>query len=112
MANFTLNRPLVLEEAQRSPDGAGGYVESWVQLGTLWAEVKAGSGSEAQGGGVSLSRTRYKITVRATPYGTPSRPRPEHRFRDGSRLFRILSVAEHSHAARYLACTCIEQVAV
>ncbi len=110
MAEIKLNRPLVLEEAQRSPDGAGGYIETWVQLGTLWAEVKAGSGNEAQGGGVSLSRTRYRITVRAAPYGAPSRPRPDHRFRDGTRLFRILSVAERDPCARHLVCTAMEEV--
>ncbi|MFK7938055.1 MAG: head-tail adaptor protein [Roseovarius sp.] len=112
MAQVTLNHPLVLEAAQRSPDGAGGFLESWTVLGTLWAERKAGSGNEAQGAGVSLSRTRFKITVRAAPLGAPSRPKPEHRFRDGTRIFRILSVAESDVSARYLTCLTTEEVAV
>ena len=36
-----LSRQLVLEDPRRLPDGAGGYVESWSALGTLWAEVTA-----------------------------------------------------------------------
>lgn len=112
MSGVGLNRKLALEEAQRSPDGAGGYVETWVQLGTLWAELKAGTGRETQDGGASLSRTRYRITVRAAPYGAPSRPKPEHRFRDGARVFRILSVAEADPGARYLTCIAEEEVAV
>lgn len=112
MARFNLNHPMTLEEAQRIPDGAGGYLETWAPLGTLWAELKAGSGNEAQGAGVSLSRTRYKITVRAAPQGAPSRPKPEHRFRYGTRLFRILSVAEVETAERYLTCLATEEVAV
>lgn len=112
MAQITLNRKLVLEAAQRLPDGAGGYTENWAELGTLWAQVTARSGRETPGEAVSLSRTSYRIVVRAAPYGAPSRPRPEHRFRDGTRLFRILSVAEHDPAARYLTCFAEEEVAV
>lgn len=112
MASFTLNRLLTLEALLRTPDGAGGYLETWVSQGTLWAELKAGSGNEAQGAGVSLSRTRYRITVRAAPFGAPSRPKPEHRFREGARVFRILSVAEADTAARYLTCLATEEVAV
>lgn len=111
MGDPTLNRRLVLEEAQRSPDGAGGYDEAWMALGVLWAQVDAGSGRELRGGGISLSRTRYRITVRAAPYGAPSRPRPEHRFRDGARVWRILSVAESDARARFLTCIAEEEVA-
>lgn len=112
MSDIVLNRPLVLEEAQRSPDGAGGYSESWTPLGTLWAQVEARSGRELQSGGASLSRTGYRIIVRAAPDGAPSRPRPDQRFRDGARIFRILSVAEHDRRAQYLTCISQEEVAV
>ena len=111
MAPVILNRKLILEAAQRSPDGAGGYAETWIMLGTLWAAIRAGTGREAAGEAVSLSRTRFRILVRAAPHGAPSRPRPEHRLREGARLFRILSVAEHDAAGRYLVCHAEEEVA-
>jgi len=65
MAPVTLNRNLVLEEAQRTPDGAGGFAVTWVVLGALWAAIDAGSGRAAAGEAVSLSRTRFRIVVRA-----------------------------------------------
>ena len=32
---YSLTRPMVLEEASTTPDGAGGYATSWTALGTL-----------------------------------------------------------------------------
>ncbi len=105
-----LSRSLVLEDPQRVPDGAGGYVESWTALGTLWAEVSALSGRSADQQGASLSLQRYRITVRATPVGSTSRPRPDQRFRDGTRLFRIDAVSEADARGRYLTCFAVEEV--
>ena len=42
-----LTRRLVLEAPERVADGAGGYTETWVARGTLWAEVvPRGAGRE------------------------------------------------------------------
>jgi len=106
-----LNRKLVLEAPGRLPDGAGGFAESWVARGTLWAQVTAGSGAERSGEDVRLSRSRLRIVVRAAPSGAPSRPGPEQRFREGIRVFRILSVAEFSPDTRYLICHAEEETA-
>ena len=102
-----LSRQLVLEDPQRSSDGSGGYSETWIALGTLWAEVKALTGRVT---GDSLSLQRYRITLRASPEGAASRPRPDQRFRDGSRLYRIDAVAEADPDARYLTCFAVEEV--
>ena len=69
-----LNRALVLEAALRTPDGAGGFSEAWTALGTLWAEVLPGSGSDVLGEERMLSAVPYRVTVRGTPVGSPSRP--------------------------------------
>ena len=50
-----LNRKLVLEDAQTVPDGAGGFEETWVPLGALWAHVNAGTGRETAAEFVTLS---------------------------------------------------------
>ncbi len=104
-----LTRRLVLEAPQRAPDGAGGFVDSWAALGTLWAEVVARSGRERAGAGGALSHVPYRITVRGAPAGAPSRPRPEQRFREGARIFRILSVAEADAQGHYLICQAEEE---
>ena len=112
MKRVTLNRQLVLETPDRTPDGAGGYGETWQQVGTLWAEMIARAGREVTDGTAQLSSTAYKITVRAAPYGAPSRPKPEQRLRDGSRIFRIEAVTDRDPMGRYLTCYAQEEVAV
>ncbi|WP_425090963.1 head-tail adaptor protein [Tropicimonas sp. S265A] len=107
-----LTRPLTLEERQQTPDGGGGFVETWVPLGTLWAEVDSRSGRETgRRQAASVSLTNLRITVRAAPFGDPSRPKPEQRFRDGARIYRILAVADSDPLARYLICYSDEEVA-
>ena len=106
-----LNRALALEEAANVADGAGGFTQSWTGLGHLWAEVTFRSGREASQGGGALSVASYKITVRGAPVGNSMRPRADQRFREGTRLFRILSVAEKDAEGRYLICIAQEEAA-
>ena len=105
-----MNRKLILEEAQRVPDGSGGFTTTWVELGPIFAEVKAGTGRERAGEFVTLSTVPYRITVRAAPQGAPSRPKPDQRFREGTRLFRILAVTEEDPRGHYLTCFANEEV--
>jgi len=105
-----LNRSLVLEGPVKMADGAGGYTRNWEPLGVLWAEVKPGPGREKAETSATLSRVPYRITVRAAPYGAPSRPVAGQRFRDGARLFEIYAVAEKDLRATYLTCHAQEEV--
>ncbi len=84
------------------PDGSGGYIATWTPLGTLWADVAARSGREDFVAGEITPRVKYRILVRAAPVGATSRPRPDQRFRDGERVFNILTVAEADPRALYL----------
>lgn len=103
-----LSRKLVLEAPARVPDGAGGYAETWTQLGTLWGEIALrGSGREVD----EASRLALKITIRAAPQGAPSRPTAAMRFRDGARLYLIEAVHESDPSGRYLTCFAVEEVA-
>ncbi|WP_397543021.1 phage head completion protein [Roseovarius salis] len=112
MAMPRLNRQLMLEEASRVPDGAGGWQQSWAVLGTLWADIDARTGRDTGGEGAHLSAMRYRIVVRAAPRGAPSRPRPGQRFRDGDRIFAIMAVAEQDAGGRYLTCFAEEELAL
>jgi head-tail adaptor len=105
-----MNRRLALEGVLRVPDGAGGFDESWQVLGHVWAEVLPGTGRDAAGEEVTLASVAYRITTRAAPVGSPSRPKPEQRFRDGTRLFRILAVTERDADGRYLISFAREEV--
>jgi head-tail adaptor len=110
MSRVNLNRRLVLEGAQRQPDGAGGFAEVWQPVGTVWAEVIPGTGREAGLVEATIASVSYRITVRGAPDGAPSRPRPDQRFRDSSRVFRILAVTERDRRGQYLTCFAQEEV--
>ena len=112
MSTPSLSHALVLEAPQLVSDGAGGFTQGWAVLGTLWAEITASAGRETATGGAAVSRVSYKIVVRGAPWGTPERPKPQQRFRDGTRIFTIQAVAERDPEGRYLICFSEEEVAV
>ena len=93
----------------RASDGAGGFVEGWQVLGTLWAAMTAGTGQERASPGGPVSRLLWKVTVRGAPVGSASRPAAGQRFREGGRVFAILGVAESDPLGRYLICTAEEE---
>ncbi len=104
-----LNRQLVLETPDTLSDGAGGYVQGWVPLGVLWAEVLPRTGRETGRNGAPVSRMSYRITVRGAPFGSDQRPAASQRFRDGNRIFTIQAVAEADPEGRYLICFAQEE---
>lgn len=104
-----LNRRLHLDAPTRVADAAGGFTESWSTLGAHWAEVTPGAGREAEFAGLNVARVPYKIVVRATPHGAPSRPEPGQRFRDGARVFMILAVTSADSREHYLLCYAQEE---
>ncbi len=104
-----LRQQLALEEASRSPDGAGGFSVAWVLVGLLWAEMIAGSGRDPAGEELVLTSVAWRITVRGAVEGSAARPKPEQRFRLGARVFTILAVAESDASGRWLTCTCREE---
>lgn len=106
-----LNRHLKLETLTQTPDGAGGFSQAWVALGFHWAQIKAGTGREASGPAVSVSRVAFQITVRAAPVSSEARPKAGQRFRGQGRIYAITAVAEASAGERYLTCYAQEETA-
>ena len=89
-----LTRLLTLEARDDAPDGGGGVAARWVRLGAHWAEVRPGSAVEQVLGGVEASAVTHRVMLRWAPFGAPSRPKPNQRFREGARVFDILGVTE------------------
>lgn len=110
MSSPRLNRRVMLETKERLPDGSGGYEEVWIPLGELWAHIQPRSGREINDAGLPMSTVSYKIVVRAAPYGSPARPIPEQRLREGARIFIVQAVTEFDHDARYITCFAQEEV--
>ena len=99
-----LTRKLALESPSSAPDGAGGLTVTWTELGTLWAEIVPRAGREVVSGDRETSVQRHRITVRGAPVGSERRPQADQRFREGVRVFDILSVSEADPVGRYLVC--------
>jgi len=110
MARPVLSRPLVLEAAAMAPDGAGGGALAWTALGTLWAEVRPGAGRERLGPIAPEGQMLFRVITRAAAQGSPQRPHPGQRFRDGARLLAILAVAEADATGAFLVSVCREEV--
>lgn len=111
MSKLNLNRRMVLQSPQTTPDGAGGRREAWVDLGTLWGAVQSRTGREAQGEAGSVALIAHRVIVRAAPVGASNRPVPGQRFRMEGRFFRVLSVTEREPGGMYLQCETREEVA-
>lgn len=107
-----LGRLLYLDSPVRQPDGAGGFTESWLELGALWCEVLLRSGREDVLSAAPVSAVSNKVTVRSAPVGHPERPMAGQRFRDGTRIFKINAVAERDGHGSYLICFVDEEVVV
>ena len=104
-----LDRQMTLEAPARVPDGAGGYALDWVVLGTVWAELRPGTGRADGADLLAVASVPLRIIVRATPEGSASRPRAGQRLREGSRVYAVLAVAEADAPGRYLACFAREE---
>ena len=102
-------RRLVLEAAQRSPDGMGGFAETWVARGTLWADIRPGQGREVADSFVARPEVGLRVFVRGAPVGAPSRPVAGERFREGDRIYPIRAVAEADPRGAWLICFCVEE---
>ena len=110
MSGPNLNRLLVLEAPTQVADGAGGFALTWVTVGNLSAEVKAGSGNDPAGVEIKLATVPYQITVHGAPVGSPRRPLPSQRFRDSTRVYLIVAVTERDADGLYLTCFAREEV--
>jgi head-tail adaptor len=110
MTRYALNRPMVLEQAVTVSDGAGGRTLAWAALGTLWMELRPGAGGERLGPIAPEGRMALRGFCRAAPQGSPQRPRPDQRLREGDRLFTILAVAEADATGAHLVCLLREEV--
>ncbi|MEM9197009.1 MAG: head-tail adaptor protein [Pseudomonadota bacterium] len=104
MARPALRRLMTLEAPSTAIDGGGGQSVTWAALGALWADVTAVTASEPLSGARDRARVTHRILVRGAPEGSPRRPAAHQRFRQGSRVFGILGVAEDDAEGRFLRC--------
>ena len=100
-----LNRQLVLEQLQMSDDGVGGSDATWITIATLWAKLRPHLGNEIVTGEAVTSQITHLVTIRYR-----SDIKPSMRFRDGNRVFDILSLVDPKEAGTWLVCRCAEKI--
>lgn len=96
-----LNRQVAVDRRVETPDGAGGLVESWVERGVLWAEVRPRGLRAVDEAGRAERRQRWQVTLRAV---AAERPDPGNRLRVDGRVMRVLSVVEDGRDPGLLIC--------
>lgn len=92
-----LRHRLVLEAPVESADGAGGVTRSYGAVATVWAEVTPVSAARAIEAERPGARTTHRIGIRFSSDITT-----RHRFRDGERVFRIVSLRDRDGRKRFL----------
>lgn len=97
----SLRTPLALEEPARSDDPGGGFYESWVSLGVVWARVQPANALDSKRAEHYAGRISHKVTVRRDP----QQPiRSGMRFVTALRFFRVLAVYDPDETGAALIC--------
>jgi SPP1 family predicted phage head-tail adaptor len=86
-----LSRRLVLEAPAETPDGAGGVVRTYQAAATLWAAVEPAAARGEVVAAQPGATVTHRIVIRYRADMTF-----RHRFRDGARIFRIVTLRERS----------------
>ena len=100
----SLRTELALEAVTLADDGAGGHVESWAEVATVFAKLEPQRADVRFGGDQFIESVTHRVTLRfreAVGSGM--------RFRWGERLFDILTVHDPDETGRYLVCRTREQ---
>lgn len=90
---------VILQTAIRSPDGCGGYSESWIESATILARVEPVSAQSNFGANQHLETVTHRITIRCRDGITGGM-----RFIWRGRIFEIIAVHDPDETRRYLIC--------
>lgn len=81
-----LRHRVVVQTLTRTPDGGGGFTESWADTATVWARVEALDGREAFEAMQVASSLRYRVTLRDRALT------PTQRLEWGTKILKIRSI--------------------
>ncbi|MFK8032964.1 MAG: phage head closure protein [Hyphomicrobiales bacterium] len=96
-----LRVPLALEEPISTDDQGGGFYESWVSLGAVWAKVQPANALDSKRAEHFAGQISHRITVRRDP----QQPiKSGMRFVTALRIFRILAVYDPDERGALLMC--------
>lgn len=89
----TLNQRASVLARTLTPDGGGGYSESWDVVATVWAKLEPVSGADRYTADKLESRARHKLTLRrSTAFAAGQR------VQIGTRLFAVRALLDDGAA--------------
>jgi len=100
-----LRHKITIQELQRTPDGYGGYTETWNDIATVWARIQPLRGDERYQAQQVLSTLSHKIILRYL-----NGVKPQMRVLYGSRIFHIVSVINVEKRNKVLELLCEEEI--
>ena len=100
-----LNERIAIERIARTPDGQGGYVQTWSAIATVWAMVRARSGTERSKSEQLEAPITYLVVIRYPDGFTVT---PDDRITWRSRVFNIRFLSDQGPRSPWLAIDCDE----
>lgn len=98
-----LNQRAQIEARTLTPDGGGGYSESWDVIANVWVSVSPSSGGDVFGPDQVESRVRHRITLRRNNAIAAGQ-----RVIVGTRTFRIHALLDEGGSAILMTLLCEE----
>ena len=99
----TLTQRATLLARTLTPDGGGGFSESWTAFAQAWIALKPLAASDTVNAGHLESRVRHRITLRRRTDLAAGQ-----RIAVGSRTFRVHAVLDEGPRAQFVALDCEE----
>ncbi|MDR2006914.1 MAG: head-tail adaptor protein [Acidaminococcales bacterium] len=93
-----LNKRITFQERRRAENGAGGFVETYESVFTVWGSFRVLKPQHRQNTGQVGTYTPIWIIVRKS---AAMRPKPHMRALEGERVLNVLSVQEYTPDKKY-----------
>ena len=95
---------VIIQERQRTSDGAGGYTEAWVTFKNAWCSIQPATGYEKYQAQQMQTPISHKIKMRYQSGITT-----KHRILFGTRIFDLKEVLNENEEGAFLRIKAIEQ---
>jgi SPP1 family predicted phage head-tail adaptor len=103
----SLRTPVILQSVTTSKDSVGQPIETWTDLGTLWARVSPLSAREQWWASQTQASTTHQVTIR---YDARVVPTARLKIAGTSRILNIESVRNLDEMNVYMVVSAIETV--
>ena len=100
-----LRHPLALQQATATPDGAGGFAESWTTVATVFGRIEPLRADSFSRADQIMEEVTHRITIRHRANVSAGM-----RFSAGGRVFEIVTVHDPDETGRFLECRTRERL--